>query len=80
MSPEQQKKIVTDLCNSVRDKLLERIDDFDIPEEWDGLELRQLVAEVFWQERTIGNGRSIDFRSRRARAYHDIVLVENLDR
>lgn len=80
MSPEQQAEIVTALCNGIRDKVLERIETFDIPAEWDGLELRQLVAEMFWQERTIGSHRHINPSSRRASDYRNLVLVENLDR
>jgi hypothetical protein len=57
-----------------------RIDECDIPEEWDGLELRQLLAERFWEERTIGRGRHIRPDIKRAQEYRNLVLVENLDR
>lgn len=86
MSPEQQKQIVTDLCNGVRDKLLARIEGCDIPEEWDGIELRQLLAEMFWNERTFRFDRQFRHQHRfhptckRYLEYRNLVLVENLDR
>jgi hypothetical protein len=83
VSPEQQKQIVTDLCNGLRDRLLQRIDECDIPEEWDGIELRQLFAEMAWSERTFRFDpphKRYHPTDRRVTEYRNAVLVNNLDR
>lgn len=80
MSPQHQKEIVTDLCNRIRDRVLQKIDEHDIPENWDGLELRQLLAEAFWRERTIGPQLPINHSSKRAKDYHMDVRLNDLDR
>ena len=45
MTPEEQAKFVTSLCNSCRDAILARIQ--YVPDTWDGMELRQYIAEEF---------------------------------
>lgn len=83
MSPTAQREFVTQLCDSIRDRVLERIDDMDIPEEWDGIELRQLLAEMFMHERGFRFGRvnsNYHPTSKRYRDYRNDVLIANLDR
>lgn len=52
MTPAQQKEIVRSLCDGVRDKMLKHIDACEVPDDWDGIELRQWFAELAWGERT----------------------------
>lgn len=80
MSPEQQKEIVTNLCNTIRDATLKRIDNCDVPEEWDGIELKQLLAEMFWFERGFSIGSGHHPRSKRVKDYRNAVITLNLDR
>lgn len=82
MSPTAQREFVQGLCDSIRDKMLKHIDDCNIPEEWDGLELRQLIAEVAWSERgfRFGHGGNSHQSSKRVQEYRNLVLVRNLDR
>lgn len=40
MSPKQQVEIVTELLDSLRDVMVDRIKSGFVPEEWDGVEIR----------------------------------------
>ena len=75
MEKEDQKKIVSDLCNSIRDKILEKIDIKKIPKAWDGIELRWLLAdnvneEIYYNYK--------DKRNKRYKEFKDITLINNL--
>lgn len=83
MTREIQRQVVIGLCDGIRDKVLALVDDgHSIPEEWNGLELRQLLAELFWQERGFRYGRNGNAHptERRVMEYRNAVLVNNLDR
>lgn len=43
-------QIVANLCDSIRDDVLTKIE--RMPEEWDGHEIRELLADEFERERT----------------------------
>lgn len=76
MTKAQQRKILKAICDNVRDHLLSRSDQW--PEEWDGHELRELVAEVHNNERTsLMRGNYGTGRRRRLEARNEI-LVRNL--
>lgn len=45
MNRKDKKAFIRDLCNSVRDLALSRVK--DMPEDWDGHELRALLADSF---------------------------------
>lgn len=47
MSPEQQERFVRELSWGVVNKILVEINEGQIPENWDGIELRWLLAERF---------------------------------
>lgn len=66
MTRDEQIKFIVNLTGAIRDKMLRFIDEGRVPEDWDGHELRQLLADLFMRERT---GLNDDHRSRRYRAY-----------
>lgn len=82
MERAEQKALVTNLCDSIRNAVLEKVDDRSIPEDWNGLELRQLLAEMFWRERGFRFGRNGNEHptSKRVSEYRNLVITSNLDR
>lgn len=71
MTPEDQKRIVHELCFSVEGGIISAINAGAIPDDWDGFELRQLTAERF--ARCTGK-----MSLKRKREYNNTVLVNNL--
>lgn len=61
---------IRELCNNVRDELVAKI--ARMPPEWDGRELRELVADSFEACRM-----PVDDKKRR-RDYRNYVIVNNL--
>ncbi len=49
MKHSQQKEFIRNLCNSIRDEMLQKSKDF--PESWDEGELRELLSIKFDRER-----------------------------
>ncbi len=78
MNAEQKFAFAAELIDSVKFEILGRID--DMPEDWDGIELRRYIADKF--EESVGvlaRGRvRSSGNSNRLRAYHNEVLVRNL--
>lgn len=71
MDTQDQKRIVHELIISVEVGIQQAIDAGSIPAEWDGHELRQLVAERF--------DRCTSKMDRKRKAeYNNTVLVNNL--
>lgn len=69
LTPEQQHKVefVTNLCGSIRDQVIRAVP--HMPAEWDGHELRELLALLFERERmdSMRKGRRArEFRNERA--------------
>jgi len=73
MTNQEQRKLLTNFCDQVRDHLLSRSDHW--PEDWDGHELRELVIEAFTAERT---RLMREKYSRRRRRCHNEIIVNNL--
>lgn len=73
MDAAGKRKFIRELCNNVRDDLLKRVS--DMPEEWDGHELRKLIADRF-AEVVISD--QMKTNRRRIRAYRNECLVRNL--
>ena len=48
MKKEEQEKLVTDFLSAMTDSILNKLK--DIPEEWDGFELRHYIAKKFNHE------------------------------
>ena len=73
MTKQEQKGFLNDLINNVRAEILKTAE--QIPEEWDGIELRWLIAEKF--NGVVFSGWS-DKRNGRYKNYANEMLVENL--
>ena len=71
MTKREKEKLIKDLANNIANAVIEKID--DIPEEWDGLELRELVADKarYYSRYFSGN-------KKRYKNYKNEVLVRNL--
>ena len=72
MTPKEQVEFVNQLANAIRDGLSDEISAGKIPAEWNGIELRWLLAERF--RRAVY---SVGGKKRKA-AYNNTVLVNNL--
>ena len=48
MKASEKRQFISSLCNSIRDELKARAS--DMPEEWDGIELRHILADKFQRE------------------------------
>lgn len=71
MTKLEQINFVNELCNNVKNQIVFDIRKDKIPGEWEGMELRQYIADKF-SESTIKM--SLD----RKREYNNTVLVNNL--
>lgn len=71
MNAKDKKTFLKNLCNSVRDELIGKVN--KMPEDWDGIELRQLLAEKFHRET-----HSRLLTGKRKRDYNNTIIVENL--
>jgi len=70
MNRKEQKEFVVSLLANIEISVLNKIDDERIPENWDGIELRQYIAD------SVTSYRKMD--KKRAREYRNTILVENL--
>jgi len=73
MNRDEQKQFVESLTESVAQSVIKEINEGNIPSNWDGIELRWLLAEHF--ERNTLNKRE---RQARYREYENAVIVNNL--
>jgi len=64
MNYEGKVKFICNLFDSCRDAILERVK--DMPESWDGMELRQYIAEEFARQTYLDKGKE---NKRRYRDY-----------
>lgn len=71
MDAREKKEFIQDLLRSIEKSLLEDVADGKIPDEWDGIELRRLIAD-----RADASARYLT--GRRLRDYRNTVLVNNL--
>ena len=79
MKRKQQKMFVKNLTASIGIEIISKIESGRIPENWDGLELRQLIkdkaaVESYLDKEDKGYGK----RSARYKFYANTVFVENL--
>jgi len=70
MNNKERAVFITELIESVRQELLGK----HYPENWDGIELRWLVASKF-QDCVLGGYK--DKREKRYREYEKVVLTNN---
>lgn len=68
MTKLEQRAFIKELCNNVRDELVKA----DIPDNWDGVELRRLIA-VRFQRVVMG-----DLKGARLKAYRNECLIRNI--
>lgn len=68
-----QKELLSTLMDAMKEKLLQGADDW--PEEWDGIELRELIYNAADWERS---GYMCDKRRKRANDFHNVWVTKNL--
>ena len=71
MSKKDQRRIIRELCNNLKASM--RADSGRIPENWDGIELRQWLAERADQDFNYRN-----LSRARKRSYNNDRLIHNL--
>jgi len=74
MNAKEQKAFVRDLGKNVLAELYADVDEGRIPKEWDGIELRQLMADRF--DACVFKKGYLE--GKRKRDYKNTVLVNNL--
>lgn len=72
MTRKEQERFVRDLTGRVQKTLLERLP--KVPEEWDGIELRSWIADLFVEQALSPRRMGL----KRHRDYKNECLVRNL--
>jgi len=79
MTKEEKLQFIGELTASVKASIIDKVD--DMPEEWDGIELRRYIADKF-EEQVFSEFRSDRVgglnRARRLHAYRNECLTRNL--
>ena len=77
MTKKDKRRFIRELIGSVKKTVLANVD--KMPEEWDGIELRQYISDVFARNSSLcfKSGLTKEDR-RRERDYANEVLVRNL--
>lgn len=71
MTYDEKRAFITELCNNTRDAIMANAD--RMPDSWDGIELREYIAERF-RENAYGFNR----RGRRWNDYRNTTLIAGL--
>jgi hypothetical protein len=69
----QKEQFVRELARGIVEGIVDDINHYKIPENWDGVELRCLLAERFNRSTYSGIG-----GKKRKAEYNNIILVNNL--
>lgn len=69
MDAKEKKQFIKNLTNSIRDELVAKVK--DMPECWDGIELRRLLADKFEHE-------TYPIKGKRLKEFKNIVATTNL--
>ncbi len=77
MTEAQQKRFVRSLSKEIADTICRSIDQGAIPQEWDGHELRSLLASRHGESAVMSVIKK-EPRSRRAREFRNTVIIRNL--
>jgi hypothetical protein len=77
MTTKEQIDFVKGLSDNIMGDIVRRIRMGRIPENWDGHELRCLLADLHEQSANMTHIRTKK-RSKRAKDYHNTVIVHNL--
>lgn len=72
MTEPEKKVFIQELMDSVRQEIYSKL--YRTPEEWNGHELRQLVADKFNDATTLDK----DERDKRYKDYLNTVITQNL--
>lgn len=75
MTKQEQIKFVNGLIMTVGSKIVEKIEQGAVPENWDGFELRWYIAD---QMSNVVWGDMKNKRSKRYKEYHNDTIVNNL--
>ena len=75
MNKREQSKFVADLCGNVSRDLRAKIKAGAVPADWDGHELRVLLAAHFEGEATRSRA---SMKGKRIAAFRNAVIVQNL--
>ena len=78
MGKGEQKTFVRELTDAIVREICGHIDADKIPKEWDGHELRVLLADAFDRSAGMSLIRR-EPRRGRSREYHNTVRIRNLD-
>ena len=70
MNAQEKKQFIEALTDTIVNKLAANVD--QMPDEWDGAELRQLLADKFTE------ANSIKMAGKRMRNYRNTVMNNNL--
>jgi len=69
MRPNEQKKLARAIVKHAAESIIRDIEAGKIPENWDGIELREILADrIRWHK----------MEKRRAREYRNTVIVNGL--
>jgi hypothetical protein len=71
-----KKKFIRDLCKSIAEGLVAQVD--KMPEEWDGIELRQAIADTAQSSTAQGWGRADAGLKRRMREYKNSLITRGI--
>ena len=78
MLPDEQGRLVREMCDRIRDDVIGRIRQGDVPTDWNGIELRWWLADKF-EFNAFGRGKGADGHLRsRYRRYKNEERVRNL--
>lgn len=77
MTRKEQARFVRELTRNITKQVVTTIQQGRVPEEWDGHELRVLLADRFNESASMSLLRK-DGRARRSRAYRNAVMIGNL--
>lgn len=73
MTRKEQKQFVKNITSSIAAEIISKIESGKIPENWDGYELRELIADKAASETYLRNRKDERFSD-----YKNTVLVSNI--
>jgi hypothetical protein len=74
MNQELQKNLVSALCDNLKGRLLEILETGDVPDEWNGIELRRWVGDYYDTNfKDVGT-----LEGKRKKEYRNTLIVKNL--
>lgn len=74
MERNDQLRIATDLCNSLKEEIIKRVP--HIPENWDGHEIREWIGDFFKQHYAYSN--SVLQKKRKADYKNELIINNNI--